>query len=97
MRSRCVNLVDQSFTEMRRSVEEARQLSLTCQSYPAIKKLAKAASLAGEASAATRICDVPGGFERNTVFQALAGDVLRNLKRCVGGGAALSGIRRGRK
>lgn len=96
MRSRCENLVDESFNEMRRALEEARQLSLSCQSYQAAKKLMKAAAFSGEAMAATRLCDVPGGFERSTVYQALAGDVLRNLKRCMGGGAALSGLRRRR-
>lgn len=98
MRSRCENLVDESFNGMRLALEEARQLAATCQSYQAAKKLMKAASFAGEAVAATRLCDVPGGFERNTVYQALAGDVLRSMKRCLGGGAALSGLRRrGRK
>ena len=90
---RCENLVDESYSDMRKALEEARQLSLSCQSYQAAKKLMKAASFAGEAMAATRLCDVPGGFERNTVYQALAGDVLRNMKRCMGGEAALSGLR----
>ena len=93
MQCRCEQIVDKSFIEMRKAMEEARQFAETCQTYKAIKKLAKAATYAGESAAATALCNIDGGFERGTVYRGLAGEVLRYLKRCLGEGATLSGFR----
>ena len=93
MRNRCEQLVDESFVAMRKAMEEARQLAATCQSYQAVKKLAKAASYAGQAAGAALVRDADGGFERGIIYRGLAADVLKQLKRCLGEEPALSGFR----
>jgi hypothetical protein len=93
MLNRCEQLVRESFENMRQAMEEARQLAVACRSYQAAKKLAKAASYAGQAAGAALVCGTDGGFERGIIYRGLAADVLKQLKRCLGEEATLSGFR----
>lgn len=92
MSNRCEQLVRESFENMRQAMDEARQLAAKCQNYQAVKKLAKAASYGGQAAGAALACGVDGGFERGIIYRGLAGDVLKQLKRCLGEEATLSGF-----